>query len=198
MAIDEVQFPVKIAYGYQGGPSFVTTVIATESGSEQRIGHWGGAGRRTWTIPSGIKDGTQRDELLAFFVARQGKLRGFRFKDWDDYKVATPVNTVMLTSTTFQLYKYYTSGAITVSRKILKPVNGTVKIYNGSTLITTGYTVNHTTGVVTFAIAPGYLPKASFEFDTPARFDTDSFQNTRDGFATNQWNSIAIVELFDV
>lgn len=191
---DEVQFPNKIAYGAKGGPRYKTTVITTESGYEQRIQHWTN-GRGFWNVSSGVKSNDQRDVLNAFFRARKGKLRGFRLKDWDDYKVDVAAPTLQISSTQFQLAKYYTSGDQTETRKIRKPVANTVKIYNGSTRVLTGFTIDHTTGVVTFTAAPGYIPSATFEFDVPVRFDTDGADNVRSGFAINNWDDIPIIEI---
>jgi uncharacterized protein (TIGR02217 family) len=51
---------------------------------------------------------------------------------------------------------------------------------------TTAYTVDNTTGLVTFQ--PGHIPAASqaittgFEFDVPVRFDTDKLEINIQGF----------------
>lgn len=211
MAFDEVRFPTDISHGALGGPMFATKVIVVDSGAEQRIGKWS-QGRRRWDVAHALKNPTQAAALLDFFLCRQGKLRGFRFKDWLDYTTDQPVagtrhDCVSLTSTTFQLAKRYTSGAITHVRHIKKPAgdtltntaatqaNSTVRIYNGVTEITSGWTVNLTTGVVTFSGAPGYTPSARFEFDFPARFDTDEMRMALEDTNVRTWDGIPLVEL---
>lgn len=83
-AFDEVRFPEKIEFGVSGGPAFFTKVIVTYGGQEQRIENWSEA-RHRFTSTHGVKDQTELDELLAFFYARRGMGRGFRFRNWLDY-----------------------------------------------------------------------------------------------------------------
>lgn len=210
MAFDEVRLDDALARGARGGPLFSNIVIVTASGAEQRVAQWS-QGRRHWTVPLQDKTVTEADALVAFFVARQGRLRGFRFKDWSDYSskvagVETKHNLRQLTSTTWQLVKRYTSGSVTHVRDIKKPAgdtltdtaatqaNSTVSIYNGSNEITNGWTVNLTTGVVTFDPAPGYTPSATFQFDVPVRFDSDRMELTLEDTRVRSWE-IDVVEV---
>ena len=137
-------------------------------------------------------------------MARQGRYRGFRFKDWADYSsaigdVQTRHATAAVTATTFQLQKLYTSGVVTYTRKISKPVASTVHLYHPDTGIEIApagtWSVDTTTGVCTFLSAPGYVPNATFEFDVPVRFDTDEMQMKQDATSVRSW-SVPIVELF--
>jgi uncharacterized protein (TIGR02217 family) len=83
-----------------------------------------------------------------------------------------------ITSTTFQLAKRYTNGAVSKDRNIIKPIAaGFVLKDTGVTLtLTTDYTLNSTTGVVTTVI-PRTAANLTWsgEFDVPMRFDTDEF-----------------------
>lgn len=99
--------------------------------------------------------------------------------------------------TTFQLSKTYNSGAYSYSREIKKPVSGTLKIYLNSVLQSAGFSVDHTTGMVTFTTAPnaGVLVSSDFEFDVPVRFDTDTLTIRADGPGFFVWDSIPIVEI---
>ncbi len=99
--------------------------------------------------------------------------------------------------TTFQLVKNYTSGAYSYSREIKKPVSGTVKIYLNAVLQGSGYSVDYTTGVVTFTAAPGagVIVSSDFDFDVPVRFDTDTLSVRADGPGFFVWDSIPIVEI---
>jgi uncharacterized protein (TIGR02217 family) len=208
---DEIQLPVGISRGATFGPMFSTTVVSMNSGAEQRIAQWA-RGRYQGEINMTERTPAQTFDLVAFFLARFGKARGFRFKDWRDYSTEQPVpgtthDTLLLTSTTFQLQKAYTFGTFTSQRKIVKPVgddptntaatqaNSTVHIYNGATEITSGWTVDLTTGIVTFSSAPGYLPAARFEFDTPVRFDCDPMDLAQPEAFYSNWERIPIVEL---
>lgn len=91
MAFDEVRFPTEIAYGSKGGPEFSTDVVVMASGAEQRNQNWTYARYRFYPLED-IKSPTQVAEILAFFNARRGRARGFRFKDWSDY-ATTDINT---------------------------------------------------------------------------------------------------------
>jgi uncharacterized protein (TIGR02217 family) len=72
--------------------------------------------------------------VVAFFEARNGRLHGFRFKDWADHKSCLPsaapsptdqtIGTGDDTTTAFQLVKRYSSGAQSWTRTITKPVAG--------------------------------------------------------------------------
>ena len=194
MAFDEIQFPATIARGSTGGPQFATVVVAVGSGGEQRVAQWESP-RRRWTVAQDLRTPAQMEELVAFFVARQGRLRGFRFKDHADFRVSAKEDLAELSPTTFQLVKRYTSGGVTRVRAITKPVSGSVRVWNGSTEITSGWTVNPATGVVAFDSAPGYTPSWTGEFDVPVRFDVDQMEVSLDDAQVRSWGGIAIVEL---
>lgn len=197
MSFVEIQFPADISYGSSGGPTFSTDVIEAFSGFEQRNINWSAA-RARYNVAHGVKTQSQLDELIAFFRARQGKAIGFRFKDWTDYQaVAQNIGTGNGSQTVFQLTKKYTS-SVTVTRIIKKPVNnGALKIYLNAVLQSSGYTVNYTTGAVTFTTAPGsgVAVTADFEFDVPVRFDTDQLDAAIDDFGTRSWSDIPLVEV---
>jgi len=193
----EVQFPPKIAYGATGGPEFNTSIATTFGGFEQRNINWQKS-RGRWDVSTGLKNQADMDALQAFFRARFGKAYGFRFKDWADYvAVGQNIGTGNGVITTFQLTKIYSSGGYTYLREIKKPVNGTVKIYLNSILQSSGYTLDLTTGIVTFAVAPtvGVVVSADCEFDVPVRFDTDAIAVRADGPGIFVWDSIPVTEL---
>ncbi len=193
----EVQFPPKVAYGASGGAEFNTSITTTFSGFEQRNVNWQKA-RGRWDVSTGIKTKTDMDILQAFFRARFGKAYGFRFKDWSDYQaLGQTLGTGNGAQTAFQLTKAYTSGAYSYSRYIKKPVTGTVKIYLNAVLQVSGYSVDLTTGIVTFSAAPGagVIASADFDFDVPVRFDTDTLAVRADGPGIFVWDAIPIVEI---
>lgn len=176
MAFHEVQFPTDISYGSIGGPEFSTEVVQLGSAYEQRNQNWTYP-RERWNVAYGVNTRALLQDLTSFFYSRCGKLHGFRFKNHDDYQVSdVELGEGDGATKTFQLIKIYTDGTETYTRKITKPVSGTVTIYvddvdtNG-----VGWTVNTVTGVVTFTIAPGSgeIITADFDFDVPVRFDTD-------------------------
>lgn len=210
MAFHEVRFPEKISYGAVGGPGFKTTVFTRASGYEDRNVEWAKA-RAEYDVAHGIKTQAELDQLLAFFYARRAKAYGFRFKDWSDYKSCSATKTPAAadqslgtgdgTNRVFQLVKTYSDAADSYVRTINKPVSGTVKIAVDGVLKTetTHYTIDYTTGVVTFTVgnAPGSgaAVTAGYEFDVPCRFDTDKMLPQIEDYNVHTWGQIPIVEI---
>jgi len=198
MAFIEVRFPTAIAYGSAGGPEYSTDIVITQSGYEQRNANWSQA-RARYNVAHGVKTQAQLDTLIAFFRARKGRADGFRFKDWTDYQVtAQLIATGDGTTTVFQLVKSYLSGGVTESRIVSKPVSGTVNLYlNGTLQAGSAYTLDITTGLVTFHTAPAgsVAVSADFQFDVPVRFDTDRLSATIDSYGSNSWHDIPLVEV---
>lgn len=193
----EVQFPPDISYGASGGPGYSTTVVTTVSGYERRNANWADA-RGKWNVAHGLKKREQVAELIAFFRARKGRAYGFRFKDWTDYQAfAQGIGVGDGTTKTFQLIKRYASGGEIETRVITKPVAGTVKVYRDGVEAASGWTVNTATGLVTFTTAPasGVQVTADFEFDVPARFDSDQMDITIETYQLGSWGQIPVVEI---
>ena len=144
---------------------------------------------------------------MAFFEARNGRLHGFRFKDWSDYKSCAPsqapapldqpIGTGNGSVTSFALMKRYSSGDQTWNRAIIKPVADSVRLALNGVEQTSGWSVNATTGVVTFGTAPaaGVSITAGFEFDVPVRFDSDTLDVTLDIERLGSITSIPLLEI---
>ncbi len=206
MAFHEVRFPDNISRGARGGPERRTQIVEMASGDEERNGSWANS-RRRYDASYGIRKADDLAAVTAFFEARRGRLYGFRWKDWADYKsglpsaiitaVDQPIGTGTGAATTFQLAKRYTSGAQSWTRTITKPVAGTVALALNGVAQITGWTINTTTGVVTFtaAPAPGTAITAGFEFDVPVRFDTDTLDVTLDFERLGSITSIPLIEV---
>lgn len=194
----EVSFPVRLAFGSGSGIERKTEIVSLASGYERRISPWA-LGRRRYLVGAGIKSLGDAAELLAFFEAREGRLYGFRFRDFADYKscalgarpsaIDQPMAT--LTATTFQLQKVYSQ----VARPIVKPVAGSVKIAVGGVAVTSGWSVDVTSGMVTFVSTPGGAVTAGFEFDTPVRFDADRIDLTLESFDAGRVAAVSLIEI---
>lgn len=197
MAFHDIQFPPEISYGAQGGPEFSTSVITVKSGQESRNQNWSES-RIKWDVSTAIKNQTDLEELIAFFRARKGRAHAFRFKDWSDYTATTQIiGTGNGVATTFQLSKTYNDTLIQTTRVITRPVANTTRIFLNNVEQLSGWTVNTTTGIVTFTAPVGntVVVKASFQFDIPARFDTDSLRINIQNFNGYIGESINIVEI---
>lgn len=203
-AFIEQRFPPDISYGSKGGPSFSTTVFAAASGFEQRNINWEVA-RCKYDVSHGIRDKEDMDTILEFFYAVRGRATGFRFKDWADYQLAQElIGTGNGTQTQFQIIKTYAAGSETYVRTIRKIVTPAVgppvipfEVFVNDTLVTTGYTVDYNTGIITFSSAPtaGHTVKVTCEFDVPVRFDTDEMPITLEAFELETWDGIPLVEI---
>ncbi len=198
MAFVDVRFPTDIAYGSAGGPEYSTDIVITHSGYEQRNSNWSQA-RARYNVAHGIKTQAQLDALIGFFRARKGRADGFRFKDWTDYQARGQVLGVGDgLSTSFQLIKTYDSGGATEARIISKPVAGSLVVYYDEVAQSSAlYTLDASTGVITFASAPGEEVEVSadFDFDVPVRFDTDRLSATLDDHGVYSWHDIPLVEI---
>ncbi len=197
MSFAEIRFPTDISYGSAGGPEFSTDVVVTHSGYEQRNSNWQQA-RLRYNVAYGVKTESQLQELIAFFRARKGQAEGFRFKDWSDYKaIAQTIGSGDGVTVDFQLVKHYVSGDSTSSRTIYKPVSGSESIYINSTLQTTGYSLDSSTGIVSFDVPPnvGDTIVADFEFDVPVRFATDRISARLDDYGIFSILDIALIEV---
>jgi uncharacterized protein (TIGR02217 family) len=184
------EFPTPVSFKAFGGPAFKTEVKQGYSGQEQRNRDWKNC-RNKWTISlltpaNGFTRQQFVDMVSSYFLVVGGKADGFRFKDHKDFK-AVGQTMGIVSGTVFQLQKTYTVPAPLTAyvRKITKPITSatnnyvgaplanTVNIYVSGVLQTSGYTLDPTTGLVTFGSAPAATPTADFQFHHPARLDTD-------------------------
>ena len=89
MAFHEVRFPDDISRGARGGPERRTQVVELASGDEERNASWADS-RRRCDAAYGIRRADDLAAVTAFFEARNGRLHGFRWKDWGDFKSGLP------------------------------------------------------------------------------------------------------------
>lgn len=203
--IETPRFPDGIAYGSQMGFAYSTWVTLINSGHEQRNSNWLDALCR-FTVQGANLTEANKTEFVQFFRTVKGRAIGFRIRDWSDYETDAitgrlgTADTAPGAVTVFQLSKKYAWGTETYFRPIKKPTE--VAIYKNSVLqtITTDYTIDMTTGVVTFAFAPTIGDTLHWigEFDVPARFDVDEIQATIVTRGAGAWvynfGSVPIVE----
>jgi uncharacterized protein (TIGR02217 family) len=202
----EIQFPTAIAFHSSGGPERKTEIVTLGSGFEERNAVWANS-RRHYDVGYGVKTLDDLHAVIAFFDARLGRLYGFRFKDFADFKSCTPneevspldqaIGTGDGATTQFQLIMTYVSGPSSWVRTVEKPVAGTVRVGVAGVEQTSGVTIDNTTGLVTFDSAPAAAAAitAGYKFDTPVRFDTDSLSINLSNFAAGEIPSIPLVEI---
>lgn len=208
MTFHNVRFPGAISFGSSGGVERRTEVIVLANGFEERNSPWSQS-RRRYDAGLGVRGLDDLDEVLQFFEARQGRLHAFRWKDWLDHRSSAPSQPVGAqdqilgtgdgSNTAFQLRKVYQSGGFAAPRDIRKPIVGTVRTavdgierFEGA-----GFSANYETGEVIFDAAPGAnaVVTAGYEFDVPARFDTDVIEVNLAAFEAGEIPSIPVVEV---
>jgi uncharacterized protein (TIGR02217 family) len=198
MQFVEVKFPDSISFNSSSISEFNTDVITMKNGLEQRNINWSKC-RLKYNVVNGIKTSSEILELISFFKVIKGRAIGFRYKDWTDYKaVGQVLGTGDGTSAEFQLVKKYSSGGVEYNRTITKPVSGSLTIYLDD-VETTDYTIDLTTGVITFNTAVGLdvIVKADFEFDVPVRFNSDSLEISMESINSGKVKEIKLVEVRD-
>ncbi len=156
MAHIDVELPRTINYGAVGGVLFSTEIVTVNSGEEQRNGLWEN-GKVNLTIDY-LKDVASKDALIKFFRSMKGALHSFNMRDWSDFEVS-PLNGVFFGSqgylgidggVTSTLYKSYITSTEAEYRKINKPESGSIKLYKNAVEQTSGFSIDYTTGVVTW------------------------------------------------
>lgn len=182
------RFPENISAGSKFGPGYFTSIARNLGGYE--------VNNQNWSMPLyegdvmfGCRTQVQLDRLLAFFHSVAGMHHGFRFKNFNDYRATGAEGTVVaLGGGTWQMYKTYTYGAMSMARKISKPIAGAT-IAGGGT-----YSYSTTTGIITKtggADPTGWVG----EFDFPVRFNTDKMLPVWMTKELTNWTSIPIIEI---
>jgi uncharacterized protein (TIGR02217 family) len=208
MAFHEVRFPAGISRGSSGGPERRTQIVAYGGGWEERNQQWANS-RRRYNAGYGVRSLADIHAVIAFFEERRGRLHGFRWKDWADFKSGGPEAAVTASdqaigtgdgaTTAFQLVKTYGTSFAPWTRAVRKPVAGSVRLAVDGLELSEGvdFTVDGTTGLVSFAVAPGagLAVTAGFEFDVPVRFDTDYLDVNLHLFGAGDIPNVPIVEL---
>lgn len=206
----EALFPLALGFGSTGGPERRTEIVALASGHEARNTRWADS-RRRWDIGTGIRSVADIHTLIAFFEERRGRLHGFRFRDRNDFLSCPPdgepgpldqsIGTGDGTNAVFMLAKTYGESFAPWTRKIAKPVAGSVRVAVAGVEAEEGtdFSVDATTGALTFAAgsvpADGAAVTAGFRFDVPVRFDTDRLAIDLAAFEAGAVPSIGLVEI---
>jgi uncharacterized protein (TIGR02217 family) len=207
MSFHEVRLPARLAFGSTGGVERRTEIVTLGSGYERRSTPWA-QGRRRYLIGANLRSLDDMAALTGFFEARRGRLYGFRFRDFADFKSCAPGAVVSAGDqvlgngdgalTRFDLVKRYGDGADALERRVRKPVAGTVRVaVAGVELDAGGFAVDAATGEVALAVAPpvGAALTAGFDFDVPVRFDADRIEVTLESFEAGRMAAVPLIEV---
>lgn len=202
-AFDDVDFPIAIGRQASVAAGFSTQVIESLSGVEQRSADWADA-RMHYDAGPGVRSESDLQSLIAFFRARRGAARAFRFRDpydWHSGSAETWAAGDQLLGlgdgvrSRFPLRKLYGQGEDAQERRITLPVAGSVRVALNGVAQASGWTL--TEGEVIFAVAPapGVEVRAGFAFDVPVRFAEDRLEVSAATFAAGEAVSVPLVEV---
>lgn len=202
----EVRFPTSISKGSSGGPRRRTDIVTLRSGYEERNSVWADS-RREYDAGLGIRNINDMHEILAFFEARLGRLYGFRWKDWVDYKSCPPnqetsysdQNTGIPASLAEirQITKQYSSGPTTYTRGITKPIASTITAKYAGVDVSGDLLVDETSGQFRLLrpFIPGEAIFLGFEFDVPVRFVNDHIDISVEQFNAGSLPQLNVIEV---
>ena len=190
----EQQFPTDVRPEASGGPEYKTTVVDLRSGASHRNSLWADP-VRNYSVTLGPRDRDSVAAILDFVANAHGGLNGFRMKDWSDYDATDEfVGVGNGSDYWFRLNKAY--GAA-YTRRILKPVLGTVTVYLDSVPLSgSAWALDTRNGVIVFQTAPGVGVQitADFEFDVPVYFADDMTEVLMLAQRLGQWSDIRLRE----
>lgn len=209
MAHYNVMFPEGIALGASFGTRRRTQIVTLGSGDEERNQQWANS-KRSYEAGYGIKTANDLAAATSFWEGARGRLHTFLWKDWSDWKSCLPQDDPSPddqslgagngTNPTFQLIKAYGGSLQAWVRTITKPVTVMVAVDGAPQTPTTNYTVDFTTGIVTFQSGHipgiGALVTAGFTFAVKVRFDTDSLDTVLQHADFGDIPSIPVIEVF--
>jgi uncharacterized protein (TIGR02217 family) len=201
------RLPVHVRMGASYADEYAVEITTTAGGAEyRRLIH--GFPARRFTINYTLLRDDLAARVLALYHRAYGKFAGFRVRCADDFStnahtgVPTATDWVLpkISSGVYQLIKGYGGGATPLSiglpyRNLYKPVAGTVLVSKNDVPLSSGVSVDYTTGRVTITPAPTTeVIKAGCEFDLPCRFNS-SIEITALSKSMRDCGSIDIIEL---
>ena len=204
-AFDDVSFPLGIGREASLAPAFSTQIVESPSGHERRSSDWADA-RLSFDAGPGVRSEADIAELIAFFRARRGAARGFRFTDpYDDRSCGVGEGVSALdqrlgmgdgVTAEFPLQRFYGLGEEAQVRRITRPVAGSIRVAVDGVELGAGW--SHVgMGIIAFDTAPavGSALTAGFRFDVPVRFAEDRLDINRATFAAGEAPSVPLVEI---
>ena len=142
-----------------------------------------------------MKSSADAIELLEFYESRNGPLHGFRFRDPLDNEAESKLGRGTGGIRNFDLIKSYGAAPYSYVRRITKPVEGSVRAFIDD--VETSVSVDYQRGIIQFETPPylGAVITASFDFDVPVRFASESLDIVLDDFGAAQIQDIPLIEI---
>jgi uncharacterized protein (TIGR02217 family) len=205
----DVQFPLRIAFGASVTSARKVEIIALASGREQRNLRLARS-RRTYDAGTGVRSIQDLRTIMDFYEARRGPTSSFRFRDPIDNSSRSDGGGVQAgdqmigtgdgIKARYALTKTYGLDIDAYVRVINRPVAASVKVsVNEIASSSADFVVDLQTGE--FVFVPSKIPplnatiRAGFEFDVEVRFASESLSANLTSFGAGEVPSIPLVEV---
>jgi uncharacterized protein (TIGR02217 family) len=178
-----------ISLGAKVEIKFMTQVHSMREGEEERVGMWQDP-LRTYNFSPALRDQADLSYIIDFYRARLGNRYTFKILDPTDYQAtAQHFGNADGVRTQFQLCKNYNSGIPGDTHTYIRPIflpNSPIQIFGDTIPITSGFTVDYTTGtgIVTFTTPPAGLLSLTWTgtFYTPVNFIIEKLPTSVENF----------------
>lgn len=197
----EVRFPEDVSWGSKGGPVYKTQVFTSHRGYEKRNVDWSQP-MMQFDVAYGIKTDQHILNVINFFNARQGRLFGFRYKNWCNFRIKDgPIATGDGFSNRLPMWKFYGFPGNRHYKRLRKIVRGSVRgVQVGLEPVVEGvdFRIDYDSGEIVVNDPPGYgipIMAQNLEFDEPVRFEEDSVENVIEQYNNNVLNSLDLVSV---
>lgn len=178
-----------VAYGTEGGPTWVTRRVGLKSGIVRRNAQRSRPMYRFVVLYQNLQPQDHQAIIDAFNACRAG-VYGFRLKDWSDFEATDQLVTVGTgAEQSIQLAKIYEFGNQNISRPIRKLISASLT--DDSAPLAASIDLN--TGIATFTASVGGIVRWSGVFDVPVMFEQDELL-----FAANNRTSHGLALTADV
>lgn len=214
MAFLEERISVALRYDNTYHDDYAVTITQSGGASDTQASEYRQLNhpfpRRRFSIPYQLDKAQLNADILNMYHRAYGKFAGFRAKHYDDFTTNNYVNAptafdeplARVGTGIYQLQKRYgidktALGIGYPKRTIFKPVTGTVLIAVNGVPQPSGWTVDTTTGKVTFSVDPGVgaTVTGGCEFDIPVRFDGPV--QVQQNHKTSRFVSVELIELLN-
>ncbi|MES2959806.1 MAG: DUF2460 domain-containing protein [Pseudomonadota bacterium] len=202
MAFLEHRISVAITRGSRGGPRSDRVKAYTRS---RHLSQDFGSSRllQGYDVSYGIKTLRNFEEIRdLFYVVMGGAYEGFRYKDWNDFRLAYDNSTLTLISgSDWQIGRLHTAGAGSFARSVHKLVAApTIRRDRSGALSTASATVDVNTGIATISgHVEGDVYSALGEFDVPVTFSDNVLDTIEvDGNLTKLMQRLPSIRLEEI
>jgi hypothetical protein len=187
-----IVLPDFIAPYIVGGPNFDTAIMQSISGRETRYVNLNTAFQK-YTIKNCKLDLHELEEFNCFFRNCKGSAMGFLLKDYTDYKAKTQaLKPTSQNQTIFPLFKHYHFSNKIYSRRILKPIENSVKVM----LDQNDIEIDYDCGLIKLQEPADQILYVDFDFYVPVRFEADNFNYSPSKDGSIVLDNIGLKEIF--